>query len=89
MTWYPSDAWRDSYDRWKLATPPEYECEDTSDEDEEPRDYAYEAWMRGRRDRASGIAYLNPPSGIDRTEWQNGWRDEDKIIKADDDEPRF
>lgn len=31
MSWEPSDAWRDSYDRWKLATPPEYEREEAPD----------------------------------------------------------
>lgn len=34
MTWEPSDAWRDSYDSWKLASPPEYEGEDPIDEDD-------------------------------------------------------
>lgn len=41
MAWEPSDAWRNSYDAWKLATPLEYEmsaeeedrCERRSAED--------------------------------------------------------
>jgi len=48
MSW---DSWRNSYDAWKLATPPEYEEEDeqeyweSADEyDPEPEDMTDDDW---------------------------------------------
>lgn len=32
-----NERWRDSYDQWKTATPPEYD-EDRADEDDAPQD---------------------------------------------------
>jgi hypothetical protein len=66
------------------------ECDGTgNDPNYEPRDIAYEHYMRGRNDRRIGGQYLMPPRGVDITEWQNGWLDEDKRIKAEADEPKF
>ena len=54
----PRDAWRDTYDNWKLATPPEYE-EDEEREEEDP-DVAYER-MRDERRAGPGDADYFPP----------------------------
>ena len=39
MSWYNDQSWRDSYDSWKLATPPWY---DDEPEEGEPEEYDYE-----------------------------------------------
>lgn len=40
------DSWRDSYDAWKLATPPEYETADDEREREEAdRADEFQAWL--------------------------------------------
>lgn len=33
------DSWRDSYDAWKLATPPEYDGPDEEEEGEDEEDF--------------------------------------------------